>query len=352
MTTVLVSGRVLTHNVGGNTRYARAIYSRLADFGVDHVMGDLAIRSGGLRSVAYAAVESVVWPLARNRHINVIHYPADTGAVITSRTPIVGTIHGLATMHVRGVRSPVADAIWKARVRALATVSTTIITVSESSADDIARFVPGHAAKIVPIPHGIDHDRFNTIPTKVDVSVVGSREIPRSYFLYLGNLDPRKNLLELARAASRVFRKTGVPLVVAGAPAWDSDEIVRVVTQTDGVIYVGRVDENQIVPLMQGATAFCFPSSYEGFGFPVLEAMACGTPVLCSDRGALAEIAGEAALVISDISSQSIADGMIEILSDGTLRNELSKRGLYNAKQFQWSKSASAHAEVFRDVAG
>jgi glycosyltransferase involved in cell wall biosynthesis len=304
-----------------------------------------------LRSVSYAVYESAFWPLSGRRDVDVIHFPADTGAVIRGRKPIVSTIHGLATLHVDGVRSSRADLIWKTRVSRLAAASDYIITVSESSAHDIASFAPRSAGKIRVIPHGIDHSRFhaNRDP-KSDADLAGL-SLPDRYFLYVGNLDPRKNVLALIEAARRVFESTGVPLVIAGAPAWDSGAILDAAKNTVGVQYVGRVSEEQLLPLMQNAFAFCFPSTYEGFGFPVLEAMASGTPVLCSDRGSLSEVAGDAALVLKDIGPDAIETGMRELAADESLRSDLSARGLANAARYSWEKSVAAHAEVFKGAA-
>lgn len=352
-TRVLLSARVYDRQVGGNTRYVREVYKRIDRFGVDFSLARPLppLASSKARSLAYAGLESVLWPTIPPRSASVLHFPADTGAIVRGRVPIVSTIHGLATLHVDGVRNAVADRLWRSRVRSLARVSDRIITVSQSSAEDIARHIPSAAERVVVIPHGIDHDRFNMRVTQPFEEVRARLNLPDRYFLYMGNLDPRKNVIELTRAASRVFAETGVPLVVSGAPAWDSHEIMRAVTDTKGVTYVGRLSDDDIVPLLQHAVAFCFPSSYEGFGFPVLEAMACGCPVICSDRGSLNEVAGGAARILRAIDSESIALAMIELASDEHERSQLRARGLENAQRFQWEASARRHAELLVEVA-
>ncbi|PPG52780.1 glycosyl transferase family 1 [Rathayibacter sp. AY1E9] len=351
MTTVLVSARILDRQVGGNTRYARTVYSGLAGHGVQHVLSRPPIEGGRARSAVYGAYEGLVLPRLRPSGIDVLHFPADTGPLVPSRLPIVGTIHGLATLHVDDVRSRSSDRLWRLRVARLAALSTTIITVSDSSARDIATVAPDAAGKIVTIPHGIDHDTFNTRSTDQDSVALDELGIDGPYFLYAGNLDPRKNIIELCRAASKVFDETGVPLLVSGAPAWESDAILEAVRGTRGVRYLGRVPDEALVPLLRGALAFCFPSTYEGFGFPVVEAMACGVPVICSDRGSLAEVAGGAALTLTDIGATAIADHMREIVADPSLRNDLRSRGLINARRFHWSDSIAAHARVFEEAA-
>lgn len=351
---VLVSARVHDRQVGGNTRYVREVYKRLPVEGIEFTLArpKPGLR-GTLRTLQYAAAESLIWPLvARGGVHSLIHYPADTGAVARARIPIVSTVHGLATLHMHGVRSATADTIWRSRVRALLSVSDAIVTVSKSSAEDIVAFFPAAADRIRIIPHGIDHARFNPLPCANEVwhGIEGRLNLPEKYFLYVGNLDPRKNVIELAKAASAVFGCTGIPLVVAGAPAWDSAAIQQAVETTRGVMYIGRVADEDLVPLMQHALAFVFPSLYEGFGFPVLEAMATGTPVICSNKGSLREVASDAALIVEDLSADGIAAAMLAIVDDTRLRTELGRKGIANASDYQWSRSAHLHATLFREV--
>lgn len=350
---VLASARVYDKQVGGNTRYARTIYDGLGREGVEveFARPPFANSTSPLRSVSFGLFESALWPLTWRKDIDVLHFPADTGAVLSGRVPIVSTIHGLATLHVDGVRSSRADAVWKTRVSRLAAASDYIITVSESSARDIASFAPKSTKKIRVIPHGIDHSRFHANRDDGAQMHLAPLVLPDQYFLYVGNLDPRKNVLSLIEAARRVFESTGIPLVIAGAPAWDSEAILHAAEHTAGVQYVGRVSDEQLLPLMQNALAFCFPSTYEGFGFPVLEAMASGTPVLCSDRGSLREVAGEAALILEDIDPDSIEIGMRELVTNESLRSDLRSRGLDNAARYSWERSVSAHAAVFTEAA-
>lgn len=351
MTRVLVSARVIDKQVGGNTRYARTIYSGLARHGVEHRLGRPPLAVGRARSAVFAGWEGLVWPLAPGKGIDVVHYPADTGAVLRSRVPVVSTVHGLATLHMEGVRSPRADRLWRARVSRLVEVSDSIITISNSSARDIDTIVPGAMAKITVIPHGIDHGTFTPVPGPGDGAERARFEIDGPYFLYLGNLDPRKNVVELCRAAEEVFSRTGIPLLISGAPAWESASIMRVVESTRGVRYLGRVSDDALVPLIRGALAFVFPSKYEGFGFPVAEAMACGTPVICSDRGSLGEVAGDAALILPGLDAESIAHEMLRVVDDEQLRCDLRARGLENVERFVWEKSIAEHARVLKTTA-
>nr|WP_281041972.1 glycosyltransferase family 1 protein [Xylanimonas cellulosilytica] len=281
---------------------------------------------------------------------DVIHYPADTGAWFASQKPMVGTIHGMATLHVDGVRSREADRLWRYRVGRMAHAATTLVTVSQSSARDIASVFPHAAAKLVAIPHGIDLGKFMPTATGQTPEILTSRGFSGPYFAYVGNIEPRKNIPELLRAASAVYRRTGVPLVVSGAPAWGYTDIMDQLGRAAGVHYLGRTSDEDMVALLQQALAFCFPSKYEGFGFPVLEAMACGTPVICSSRGSLSEVASDAAWLLPDIDAASIESAMLEVLHDSSIQDDLRSRGILNARRYDWNVSAKQHADVFRQA--
>lgn len=351
MTHVAVSGRVLDKQVGGNTRYAREVYSRLHNYGVSHSISRPRFVRDSTRSAQYALFEGVQLPALPPADADVLHFPADTGAWSRGRRPIVATVHGLATMHIDGVRSRRGDAVWRTRVGALVRAADRIITVSESSARDISKAFPGSASRIVPILHGIDHELFKPDHDTPAPPVLREHGVLGRYFAYVGNIDPRKNVVELCRAATTVFSQHRIPTVISGSPAWDSSEIMDAIASSPGVIYLGRTSDEDMVAILRNALAFCFPSRYEGFGFPVLEAMACGTPVICSDRGSLAEIAEDSALVLKNIDAKSIATAMSAVIEDSTLRADLTSRGLQRAQEFTWEKSARMHASVFREVA-
>ncbi|WP_164478105.1 glycosyltransferase family 1 protein [Microbacterium sp. ABRD28] len=352
---ILTSARVHDKQVGGNTRYVREVYARLTALGGETRFLRIPknLDQHRLRSPAYAVFESWIWPsLLKPQSGRVMHFPADTGGLRRSRVPVVGTIHGLATLHVPDVRSGGADRLWRFRVRGLARVADKIITVSESSAEDIISFAPETIGRVEVVPHGINHDVFNTRSLGTFSEENRHRlGVPASYFLYAGNIEPRKNIPALIDAAESVFRTTGVPLVISGAPAWDSDAIMSKLRASRGVIYVGRTDDDQLVSLMQNAVAFCFPSHYEGFGFPVLEAMACGSPVICSTRGSLRSVAARGALALDDISAESIEGAMMAVLEDDDLRSRLISDGLKHVSGFTWESSATRHMEIFREVA-
>jgi glycosyltransferase involved in cell wall biosynthesis len=347
---VAVTGKVLQRNVGGNTTYTQMLYRHLAELGVK---AEILVPPGaGLgstaRALSYAAVEGFLWPCTVDeRQADLLHFPADTGAVVSGRVPIVATVHGVSAMRVPGVRRALWERTWRARVARLTRAADAVITVSASSAREIEQTfgVPGHRLHV--IPHGVDTDRFHTAGG-ADAELLAPLRLPERFVLYLGNLDPRKNVPALVDAVGRPeIAKLGVGLVVAGGSFLGSEPIERLLTTAPRVRYLGQVPAELVAPLLRAAAVFALPSSHEGFGLPIVEAMACGTPVICSDRGALPEVAGQAALLLNDLHPASIARSLREILTDDTLAADLRIRGLANAQRFSWAESARRHLEIF-----
>ena len=350
MTRVLVSDRVLEAQTGGNTTYARNVYARLPENGIDVIVAKPPLNGAHARRAVYAIWEGLALPGSR-ADASLIHYPADTGAMFKTSLPIVATIHGVAAAAVPGLRRPLPERVWMARARRLARVATRLITVSRASANDLERWLRLPAGSFKVIPHGVDHGRFHPIPIEAARARVEHLELPERFFLYLGNIEPRKNLLALLRALEEpVLRSHGVPLVVAGKPAWDAGPILEAVDRAPLARYVGRVDDEHVAALMVLARAFVFPSLYEGFGLPVLEAMACGTPTVAADIAALREVADGAAYLADPANPSVFAAAIAHVITDGPTRRELAAAGVQRASAFDWAASASAHADVFHDV--
>jgi len=178
--------------------------------------------------------------------------------------------------------------------------------------------------------------------------------IERPYILYVGSLEKRKNLPRLLEAYA-YLRETlpGWKLVIVGGRKWKSDPIYKAVQRLGlepHVIFTGFVAEEDLPALYNGADLFVFPSLYEGFGLPVLEAMACGTPVVTSNTSSLPEVAGEAALLVAPTDVKAIAAAMQRVLSEPDLAAELRRRGLERASQFSWERTARETLAVYERV--
>jgi len=188
-------------------------------------------------------------------------------------------------------------------------------------------------------------------PRKDDQQLAAIKEkyaLPEQYLFFLGNQEPKKNLAGLIHAMAEIGNPE-IKLVLAGSPGWGVSvtTLIKELNLADQVLDLGYVPDADLPGLYQLAEIFVFPSLAEGFGFPVLEAMACGTPVLCSDRGALPEVVGDAALIIDPAAPAGIADGILKLRADEALRNELKEKGGRQWKKFSWENTVQATEKVY-----
>lgn len=213
-----------------------------------------------------------------------------------------------------------------------------VLADSQATADDLMRFYGAPARKIRVVYPGVD------APLISDIEAVRLKYgLPERYFLFLSTLQPRKNIARLVQAYTRwraAHPQDLAALVLAGAQGWLYDPAWT--AGVDGVILPGYVDDDDKGALYAGAVALVFPSLYEGFGFPVLEAMHSGTPVICSSTSSLPELVGDAALLVDPLDVGAIADGMSVISSDNALRGLLRSKGYAQARKFSWDAAAQA----------
>lgn len=349
-----VSGRVLDRHVGGNTTYARRVYDRLGEYGVaTHVLrppGSATV-SSKLRSLEYLAYESSwIQIRADSLGLRLLHYPADTGPLAKiADVPIVITVHGAAALHEPDIRSKRATRIWVQRTRRAIRLADVVITVSDSSANDIVELARPHPVAIEVIPHGVDHDCFRPA-TDHEIDAAHSRHgVQRPFVLYVGNLEPRKNLIALV-AAVDALNAAGkdLELLVGGKPAWDAEPTIAAVAASHNARRLGWVEDSDLRGLMSSCELFAFPSLYEGFGMPVIEAMACGAPVMCTPRGSLPEVAGGVATYATGTDAGPLAQAILSCLERP--RHATRVEGIARAAQHRWDFSARRHHEVFRSL--
>lgn len=231
-----------------------------------------------------------------------------------------------------------------------------IVTDSEFSRSEIIRYYPQFQEKLRVVPCGVDAARFHPVTDAEKIAQVRrTYHIGERYFLYLGTLEPRKNLVNLITAYADYAGayEQSAQLVLAGGKGWLYDEIfarVKSLGIEDKVLFTQYVDGADMCALMSGALAFTFPSLYEGFGMPPLEAMACGTPVLVSDAASLPEVTGESAVIVKAQDTQSITAGLCRLHEDAALRERLSAEGLERARLLSWDRSAQRLYQVYQEI--
>ncbi|HEY8446128.1 MAG TPA: glycosyltransferase family 1 protein [Thermomicrobiales bacterium] len=229
-----------------------------------------------------------------------------------------------------------------------------IITDSECSKRDIERFFRTGDGMVTTIACGVDQ-RFRPQPQDRIDEVLGRYGVEPPYLLIVGALQARKNV-ETALEAFARLKATGMPhrLVVVGKQVWKTEGIFRRLTDL-GLEHVtqftGYVDDEDLPAIYAGAACFLFPSLYEGFGLPPLEAMACGTPVVVSNASSLPEVVGDAGLLVPPRDVDGFADAIRRVIEEPALAMCLRARGLERARMFTWERAAAAHAAIYRQAA-
>lgn len=320
----------------------------------------LAISNPGLPSLAsFRRVSVGVRPLSlgdqflpwylRRMSVDLLYVP-HFNAPLFWRGPLVVTIHDLIPLVIPGAVSRVRRPVFRAWVSLVVRDAAAIVADSEHSRQDVIRVLGAIPEKVVVIPPAVGPE-FR--PLNNGERLAAFRNEPgRRFFLHVGRQKPHKNIPRLLRALRKVAtRINDVALVVVGftPPA----ELVREVERLglrDRVRFAGYVGGADLIASYRTAIALVLPSLYEGFGLPALEAMACGTPVIASNRAALTEVVGEAGLLVNPEDEDSIAEAMVRVAEDSVLRLALRERGLAQAKRFSPQRSAARLAEVFSEV--
>jgi len=231
-----------------------------------------------------------------------------------------------------------------------------IVAVSEHTKMDIVELLGFSAEKIKVIYAGLNPELRPVLDIKELDLVRQKYNLPNKFILYLGNIEPRKNISGLITAFNLLKNKTGdrdLKLVVAGATGWKIKETFgawQLSPYSDDIVFLGYVDKPDKAAIYSLARVFAYPSFYEGFGFPPLEAMACGTPVVASCASSLPEVLGSAALLVDPDNAAEIATALEEAITNEPLRQQLALAGLKQAAQFNWSKTASGYLDLFADL--
>ncbi|MAT97132.1 MAG: glycosyl transferase family 1 [Anaerolineaceae bacterium] len=263
----------------------------------------------------------------------------------------VATIHDLGYHHFPEAHPKLQLAYLRWSTRHNGRRARRIIADSAATKQDLIRLDSIPAGKIDVIYPGVDPALQPVTDEGMMTAVRHKHHITSPYLLYLSTLQPRKNLVRLIQA----YAASGLPhqLVLAGKPGWLSAPIMDTISNlqsfdsaqdkppvSNKIIVTGFIDENDKAALLSGATAVLYPSLYEGFGFPVLEAQACGTAVLTATTSSLPEVAGDAALLVDPLDTTAITQGMQALANDASLRQNLVQRGLANVKKFSWAETA------------
>lgn len=293
--------------------------------------------------------EQLVQPrVLRQIGADLAHGPVFIGPLV-AQCPVVITIHDLSFIRFPHLFRPANRLYLTLLTRRSAHRARRLIAVSHHAASETTRLLGIPREKIDVVYHGVD-PAFRPLPAPEVAAFRTRRDLPEQFVLFVGTLEPRKNLTRLIQAFARIDAGP-VKLVLAGGAGWLNQNLFATVEElglTDTVIFPGYVHSEELPLWYNAATVFAYPSLYEGFGMPVTEAQACGTPVLTSRSSSLPEAAGDAALFVDPQDVDEIAAGLDRLLTDAELRQDLSSRGLAHAGSFSWSRTARQTAQVYR----
>jgi len=301
------------------------------------------------RSTVRVLWEQLVQPRVLHRiGADLVHGPVFVGPVLAP-CPVVITIHDLSFIRFPALFRPANRLYLTVLTRLSARRARRLIAVSIHAATETTRLLGVSPERVDVVYHGVD-PAFRPLPADEVAAFRQRRGLPERFVLFVGTLEPRKNLVRLVEAFARVYNGR-VGLVLVGGKGWLYDDLFARVESLglgEAVIFPGYVVGDELPLWYNAAAALAYPSVYEGFGLPVLEAQACGTPVLTSNVSSLPEAAGDAALMVDPYDVETLAVGLERLLTDELLRHELRERGLTHAREFTWPHAAQETACVYR----
>ncbi len=311
-------------------------------------------RVPGRSAVARILWEQVALPRAAcSAGVDVLHLPVYAGPLF-SRCPQIVTLHDLSFYLFPHLFPPARRCYLQRITRATTRRAAAIIAVSETTARDVIEILDVSPARVRVIPNGVNPELHT--PSEEEIAALRAHyDLPERYVLYLGTLEPRKNLPTLIEAYG-IARRSGVEhgLVIAGGKGWYDEpiyEAVRAAGVQEHVFLIGYVPSEYLAALYGTADLFVYPSLYEGFGLPPLEAMACGVPVLASNVPAMSEVIGKAGVTINPREPEQIAAEMLSLLGDEERRRALVVAGRERAAQYSWENTARRTVALYREVA-
>ncbi len=373
-----VDARYVYDHFPGIGRYVMHVVHALADVAYEHTLVllhnpalpntryDLQALHGLPNVELYATtarpftwVEQVQIPhLARVLRLDVLHFPYYLRPYVGVPCPTVVTLYDLIGRRFPYMLSLRSRYVFHVATKLALAVSQGIITMSHSARADIAHYYHVPQARIV-VTMGAADQRFCPQPTARIATMRATYALPSRYVLYVGANKPHKNLVRLVQAWSICMQEnqalSEMQLVIAGHYDPHYPEVQHAVEEhglTDTVVFIPNVDEADLPALYSGAEVFVFPSLYEGFGLPIVEAMACGTPVICSNVSSMPEVAGDAARMVNPYDSAALARALQQILTTPSLQEDLRQHGLRQASTFSWQRTASETLAVYESLAG
>ena len=283
---------------------------------------------------------------------DIVHFPANIGPLFAMDGAVL-TVHDLSFLRGPQWYRRNRAAYYRYAVRRSARLAARVIVDSQATAADVIELlgVPEDRIDVVPLGVGDEFRCVRGAPPPLQADAHERYGLPERFFLFVGTLEPRKNLVRVIDAFTRIAAECEYDLVLAGRDGWKVAPIRAAAAaspQARRIHFPGFVADEDLPAVLSAAHALVWPSLYEGFGLPPLEAMACGTPVVTSNTSSLPEVVGDAALQVDPDDLEVLADAMRAVATDTALRDALVVKGVHRAAQFTWDRTAQLTVEAYR----
>ncbi len=298
-------------------------------------------------------LEQLTLPLEIAAHRpQLVHSPDFIPSFVRNWRAVI-TVHDLAFVRFPELLTK-TSARYYGQIRRACQSADQIIAVSQNTADDLIQLLNVPARKVAVI-HEAAAELYRRLPEEERQAERARRGVPQGYHLFVSTIEPRKNLSLLFEVYASVGASELLPLLVVGDEGWLSAPIMEEYRQLqlgERVRFLGAAGQDELVRLYNGATSFVYPSRYEGFGLPPLEAMACGVPVLAADNSSLPEVVGEAGILLPATDPAAWLSAMLAVQSEAGLHDQMSQAGLSQAARFSWNRAAEETLALYRRVIG
>lgn len=362
---IAIDARIADYTSGGIARYTSLLLQAFQRIAAEHTFVGVRARRPKVPPLDLPAAETLevwtpahhrlerwaLWYELRGKGLDLLHSPDLVGPRRGPWRQVI-TVHDLAFLRMPRIVTSDSRRYYGG-IRRAAAEADAVIAVSQATARDLVDLVGAPEDRIHVVYEAAD-PTFAPMPRQEAADHVrASHGVVGPYVLFVGTLEPRKNLPTLLRAFSLVRREFPLQLVIAGGRGWLADDVFETVQDlalAEGVRFLGQVSPQSLRALYCAAEVFALPSLYEGFGLPCLEAMACGTPVLASNAGSLREVVGDAGVLVRPDDPDDIAMGLGWVLGNPSYREALIGRGLARAATFSWDRAARETLAIYERV--
>ncbi|GKU31661.1 glycosyltransferase family 4 protein [Clostridium folliculivorans] len=361
---VIIDGRMIDEHLHGIARYTYELIKNSSES--DEVFYSILVNDIALGKKIFKDIKNIEFILMKSKFLSlgeqlelpkivnkfkgkaIFHSPSFVGSPFI-KTDMVMTIHDLNHIRFPQFYTPFHKYYYKFIVKSSANLSKKLLTVSEFSKLELVDWLECKKDKVVVTYNGIDKN-FNVIKEQLQLEAIRNKyKLHDKFILYVGNLKPHKNVETLVEAM-KYLQDEKIKLVINGRVNESLKQIVDKHGLQDKIQFIGFVDDDDLSGLYNLAEVFIFPSLYEGFGLPPLEAMACGCPTIVSNTSSLPEVVGDNAIKIEPKDHKALADGIKMLLRDELKRELIIEGGIRRAKEFSWTKTANETIKIYKEI--